>query len=659
MCGIFGAAKISDFATSPFRQDRALIKLAKLSESRGKDGAGLLIVDPHQQNSIQVFKGAKKMTSLLRGLSQDESFQNRLAFAPLIFGHTRLTTHGSSDDHQAIQPVQCGEIWATHNGIILNHKELQNEYGMKSSSFHSDSHSFFSLLDRVSKNEPFDFSKMVELLSKVRGTASCSFYHAQQKALYLYTNHGSLFFLRSNKSGQIYWASEAAFLKKMASSLKEDFEVVESRPNEIHWFQWNDKNKTFQLQIVEVLPSKKKNSTDSTFGPVAFNFPATTLNSGRLKKIEQQMNVLRNRVGKITRCQKCVLPATTPFISFNETGVCSFCLTYSARPTLGRTALESKLRASTTKASIPKTLLGFSGGRDSSFALHYLVKEFGLKPTTYTYEWGMVTDISRRNIARMCGELEVENITISADIGWKRKNIRDNIVAWLKQPHLGMVPLFMAGDKPFFSYIHRLSRELQTDVNFLAINHLENAQFKEDFAGFQYWKPGEVGQITGPDLPIWSRLRLPTFYAGQFLKNSSYWNQSLIDSFWGYLSYYFFSTNYLDLFRYIHWDETNLDQTLISQYGWEHFPNCTTWRIGDGSTPFYNFIYYTMAGLTENDTLRSNQIREGSMTREVGLRLTERDNLLDWERMAWYFNAIDLDMFDVLETVLKFPQSYE
>ena len=60
------------------------------------------------------------------------------------------------------------------------------------------------------------------------------------------------------------------------------------------------------------------------------------------------------------------------------------------------------------------------------------------------------------------------------------------------------------------------------------------------------------------------------------------------------------------------WDEGLIDQTLAREYRWETAADTgTTWRIGDGTAAFYNFIYYTVAGFTENDTFRSNQIREG------------------------------------------------
>ena len=35
-----------------------------------------------------------------------------------------------------------------------------------------------------------------------------------------------------------------------------------------------------------------------------------------------------------------------------------------------------------------------------------------------------------------------------------------------------------------------------------------------------------------------------------------------------------------------------------------------------GTAAFYNYIYYTLAGVSEHDTFRSNQIKEGQITRE-------------------------------------------
>ena len=99
---------------------------------------------------------------------------------------------------------------------------------------------------------------------------------------------------------------------------------------------------------------------------------------------------------------------------------------------------------------------------------------------------------------------------------------------------------------------------------------------------------------------------------------------------------------------------------LLNEYDWERSPDChTTWRIGDGTAPFYNYIYYRVAGFTENDTLRSNQIREGMLSREKALEYVYRDNAPRYESMKWYLDTVKLDMADVLEKVSQIKPIYQ
>jgi hypothetical protein len=171
-------------------------------------------------------------------------------------------------------------------------------------------------------------------------------------------------------------------------------------------------------------------------------------------------------------------------------------------------------------------IVPFSGGRDSTYALHLIKEELNLNPITLTYDWGMVTDLARRNIARACGELGVENILVSADINWKRENIRKNVEAWLKNPHLGMIPLFMAGDKYFFYYTDRLKKQTGIDLNIWGINHLENTDFKVGFAGL----PPKFDKEHIYSISALNQLKLFGFVGQNLLKSPGYINQSMIDS---------------------------------------------------------------------------------------------------------------------------------
>jgi hypothetical protein len=94
----------------------------------------------------------------------------------------------------------------------------------------------------------------------------------------------------------------------------------------------------------------------------------------------------------------------------------------------------------------------------------------------------------------------------------------------------------------------------------------------------------------------------------------------------------------------------------VEEYSWETSPDSTTtWRIGDGTAPFYNYLYLRIAGFTENDALRSNQIRAGHVTRDWAMARLDEENVPRHESLAWYLDTIGLDAVDVIERVNRIP----
>ncbi|MEO6533006.1 MAG: hypothetical protein ABIO06_05460, partial [Pseudolysinimonas sp.] len=84
----------------------------------------------------------------------------------------------------------------------------------------------------------------------------------------------------------------------------------------------------------------------------------------------------------------------------------------------------------------------------------------------------------------------------------------------------------------------------------------------------------------------------------------------------------------------------------------------TTWRIGDGTAAFYNYAYYTIAGFTEHDTFRSNQIREGDITREEALRLVEEENQPRYPNLKWYLDVVGIDFATAIGAINRAPKLY-
>jgi len=267
----------------------------------------------------------------------------------------------------------------------------------------------------------------------------------------------------------------------------------------------------------------------------------------------------------------------------------------------------------------------------------------------------MSTPVAERNIKRLCDALDVKLITVKANTGKKLANVRKNISAWIRKPDLGLIPLFMAGDKQFFRHANAVAKEHELNTVFLGANPFEKTDFKTGFCGV-------APNFDAERIFLLTRTGKQTMllhYARAFLTNPAYVNTSLPDTVSAFFSFYQTPQEQIDLFQYIPWDEETINSTLVNTYGWETDPGCmTTWRIGDGTAAFYNYIYYTAAGFTENDTLRSNQIRAGVLTRAEGLEKCRAENRPRETSILWYLERVGLDAGKVISAVNAMPKLY-
>ena len=136
-------------------------------------------------------------------------------------------------------------------------------------------------------------------------------------------------------------------------------------------------------------------------------------------------------------------------------------------------------------------------------------------------------------------------------------------------------------------------------------------------------------------------------------ESPTYFNSSLWDTLSGeYYRSFTKKKDYFHIFDYWKWDENEVNKVLIDNYDWEVATDTkTTWRIGDGTAAFYNYIYYTVAGFTEHDTFRSNQIREGQLTRKKALELVCEENKPRYQNIKWYLDTLEMDFSVVIKII--------
>jgi len=677
MCGIFGLLIKPQTHITSKNIDLVFRRIAILSESRGKDSSGIAFRNEIEQ-TIDVIKGDIPIRQLLSSNEFKIQRKNSIhtyeeGFGFAAFGHARLVTNGSQLDEVNNQPVLKDNIVLIHNGIIINVNELWSEHSDLHRDYLIDTEIIPALIRKELKCQNDLANSISTSLCQLEGTFSIAAMFQDMDQFVLATNNGSLYYI-SDDENYILFASEGYFLEKLRKEQCFNELVEEATIRQIE----ADKGLIINLKTLEI--NHFSISQNTHFVPNTILSQPYTLHKQLLEnkssknevvidpavyinrfKENRLYNLLENNVeaiNKLRRCTKCLLPETFPFIVYDNVGVCNYCNGYKPKmQTKGLDALKNLVSPYRHKDKSPDCIVPFSGGRDSTYSLHIIKKELGLNPIAFTYDWGMVTDLARRNIARVCGKLGVENILVSADIRWKRENIRKNVLAWLKNPVLGMIPLFMAGDKYFFYYCNQVKKQTGIDLNIWGINYLENTEFKTGFAGL----PPNFDKKRIYSLSIQNQLKLFWFVGSNILKSPGYLNQSVFDSLGSFATRYISpKKDYYHLFDYYSWDENEINGIIKNEYKWESaIDTKSTWRVGDGTASFYNYIYYTVAGFSENDTFRSNQIREGMLDRETALQLCNEDNIARYETLRWYLEIVGLNFSEVITRVNAIPKLYQ
>lgn len=601
MCGIFGIIPKKQLDKSELKS------LALFSRNRGKDSCGFFNYDKLNDKYI-VRKFDKDIKDVISQVLP--KFEN------LVLGHSRLITNSTFDN----QPITINDIVCIHNGIIVNFKSLFFKYKINQK-LKIDSEILPALVNYYLKKK-YDLDKIIDKILEVsKGIINCAIAIPKLGKILLFSNNGSLFF--GKKKDNYYFASEKFFLDKI-----------------------NCKN------IVKI--SKKIIDIPKCFKTIIdFKEIKITKRDDLVPSLSKDINLEKLLIyenHKLQRCSKCILPSTMPFIKFDESGVCNYCKNYKNKNFIKYNLNKAnnifdKYRGNNKKANC---IVPLSGGRDSCFALHLAKKKFNLNPIAYTYDWGLVTDVARRNISRICSMLNVENIIFADNISKKRNYIKKNVTAWLRKPHLGMVNLFTAGDKHFFRHVQTVKKMTGLKLDLWGINPYEITHFKTGFLGIApSFESKEVYSVG-----IFKQLNYHGKRFLQMLANPSYLNSSIIDNLYGEVYRSIVKkTDHFSIFDFYKWNEVEVDETL-KLYDWERsIDTKSTWRIGDGAAAFYNYIYYTLAGFSEHDTFRSNQIREGDISREQALDLVAVESKPRFENIKWFLEIINLDFESTIKII--------
>ena len=142
-------------------------------------------------------------------------------------------------------------------------------------------------------------------------------------------------------------------------------------------------------------------------------------------------------------CNNCIMDTSDPNITFDSKGVCERCNQFyneilpswpkgeCAQKELNKIVDEIKKDG---KSKEYDSILGLSGGFDSSYMLHFAVKDLGLRPLVFHVDAGWNTPFATENIKKMVNNLKID-LKVEV-IDWEE--MKDFQLAFFKSgvPHL-------------------------------------------------------------------------------------------------------------------------------------------------------------------------------------------------------------------------------
>jgi N-acetyl sugar amidotransferase len=123
----------------------------------------------------------------------------------------------------------------------------------------------------------------------------------------------------------------------------------------------------------------------------------------------------------LKRCTKCLTPETHESITFDEQGVCSVCRQVEFKEGKVDWAQRKKDLTELIEENRGKydydCIIPFSGGKDSTWTLYYLLKEYKIKPLVVRFDHGFLRPNLNENTIKVLRELGADFHTFTPN--WK------------------------------------------------------------------------------------------------------------------------------------------------------------------------------------------------------------------------------------------------
>ena len=343
-------------------------------------------------------------------------------------------------------------------------------------------------------------------------------------------------------------------------------------------------------------------------------------------------------------CSKCVMPETQETILFDEEGVCNVCRQIEKK--LENVDWTEKKKEFLELVDQYKgkgdydCIIPFSGGKDSTFQLYYVIRELGLKPLVVCFDHGFFRPklIENRDMVlkklgadflifrpnwHIVKKLMIESLTRKGDFCW---HCHVGVTAYPLQTAVKLkIPLIIYGESTaeYTSYYNYSDEE---DIGEKKINRMGTnlGISAEDMAGMIKENPRDLAPFIFPSAKEIRENKVRAVHLGSFIK----------------------------------WDTHAQSELIRKELGW-------TGDAVEGVPPEYfyekvecmftgvrDYLKYIKRGFARTTHLASIDIRHGKMTREKALELVKKYDGKRPASLDYFLKMIDMTEEEFMDIAL-------
>lgn len=344
----------------------------------------------------------------------------------------------------------------------------------------------------------------------------------------------------------------------------------------------------------------------------------------------------------IKYCIRCCLPETVEGIKFDDLGICQACQSSEQKihidwverqKALKRILDEAKARAGDNYDCI----VPISGGKDSVFQMHVLVKVYGMKPLAVTFNHNWYSETGWYNLQNALHMFNVDHLMFTPNRDLVNRLARKSLDAigdacWHCHSGVGAFPLQVAVNFkiPLLVWGESIS-ESSGRASYKDPVHLFDRDYFTKVSAKLYPSQMVCDYLSGKDLHPFN---LPSIEEIEKARVSG-----------------------IHLGHYVFWDEERQTEFMREHYGWKETEMEGTYKGYKSAecimSGIHDFTCYLKRGFGRGTYHASVDVRNGLLSRDEGFRLAKKHDTERPQALDYYLKATGMTEEEFFETMKR------